>query len=780
MGWARRFAAAALAALALLPAGAGAFGTAMGPLVGITLGQNGEHMRITRHALQCPAPATAGARVVSDGFCIEPATLDRVAGVSGSWGGVGTPDNPRGPFFAGHEWHFLGGDSDVWTPVAARAAATAYPQTRAAAVRTLEQAKALVREHIEIARDAADATVDPRTLAIVPAAVDISSCPDRIDPAATAKCRALYEFGAAMHVLQDFYAHSNWTDRADATRPLGPENVPGYGRSTPIPWMNYRSGAALPAGVVTGCLENAWQREASQCNYGAAGALHRAKHMWIQKDNGQIDPALGAGTSGRGPVNANFARAVTAAVLDTRDKWAQLHEWIDARYPGQPRRADMVWCALTRDDPVRDCQGRVVALVIDSSGSNTTTDPAGLRRTAAASVARSLTSAAEAAAAGGVPDRLVVVDFDDSASVVYPLGDPDGAGAAIAGIDSAGGTHIAGGVRTATSAIIATGPVPGRAAIVVLTDGEDSDQQALAQAIDEAAAQGIQVHQGFLSPPRVANERAHTAHEVSASVQAAIARSGGLFAAIATAADQQTFTDLVTARGLTGIDRSAAGTGGGGPLALGLTVSETLDDALDGHTWTLPGTPGAGVALTVTPAAGRAATVQVLDAGGGAASAASASPGAPVTLRFAPRAAGPVQVLVVADGPSAYTVGASADAAGAVLSPFRAALALPRSAVVARGRPRVSLTRRGRAVSVVRLGRREVWVTWPVRVGATSALRLTMTPPRGRAVTLRGKVPKGATAIVARLSSPGRRRGAWAVRLWAGRRELPPVVVRVR
>jgi hypothetical protein len=33
--------------------------------------------------------------------------------------------------------------------------------------------------------------------------------------------------GRVLHGAQDFYAHSNWADTADPTRPVGVDNPPG-------------------------------------------------------------------------------------------------------------------------------------------------------------------------------------------------------------------------------------------------------------------------------------------------------------------------------------------------------------------------------------------------------------------------------------------------------------------------------------------------------------------------------------------------------------------------
>jgi hypothetical protein len=93
--------------------------------------------------------------------------------------------------------------------------------------------------------------------------------------------------------------------------------------------------------------------EDSHCNYGDGEKLHRAKHQWLNKDEGTIDPKIGEGRTDRGKINDNFKRAVEAAIADSQDKWATLRDRLMSTY-GEKRGAKMI-CALTRDDPEDDC-----------------------------------------------------------------------------------------------------------------------------------------------------------------------------------------------------------------------------------------------------------------------------------------------------------------------------------------------------------------------------------------------------------------------------------------
>ena len=188
---------AALAAAALLvvlaPSQAGAFGTVNG-----FFGQNGEHERITRAALACPAGTP------SDGSCFEPVSVTQIAGTpSGAFGAVGIPDFPPP---AGPDSHCDDGD---YLDPALYPRIASYPQTRA------EADAAILRCRTELAkrfREARDATPDlvGSNGRIDPDEVDISpSCTFVGNISGDAKCDVFDGFGRSLHGVQDFYSHSN-------------------------------------------------------------------------------------------------------------------------------------------------------------------------------------------------------------------------------------------------------------------------------------------------------------------------------------------------------------------------------------------------------------------------------------------------------------------------------------------------------------------------------------------------------------------------------------------
>lgn len=753
----RRVITMALLALGVLAAGA-TQALAYGTIVG--LGQNAEHERMTRRALACPPGTT------STGTCFEAASIGSLAGTSGSVGAVGYPDISS--YINDGSYHCDGGDT---YPVAG------YPQSAGAAAAKLRQCRAVIDARLDQAAAAAARMLGPKNEILGPEVDLSSSCTFVGGVSGRAKCDVLWHLGVALHVTQDFYAHSNWADRADLRpgRLVGVENPDGFGRSSRAPFLDVRGSPGLPRGLITGCFG---LPEGATCNYGGLLGFKyaRVKHLNLNKDKGTISPtpggALGAGTTARGSHSGNFARSVIAAMDDTSDKWATLRERLVAAHGAE--KAALMICALVRDDPVRACQGRVVGLTIDSSGSNTSTDPQNLRIAAGQSLASALTSAADAGP-GGVPDVLTVIDFDSSASVLFPPGDPDAAIPSIAGIDSSGGTFIAGGITTTLGAMTPLGPPVDRSGIVVLTDGEDSDVSALTAAIAGAAARGVRVSFGFLSPPTVTNEAGMTSDAVAPDVQRAIIASGGVFGTISSAADQQTFVDLVRRRGITAVD-SIDGSDDGGALALGLAVSGTLSSKDDRDTWRYSAAPGEGVRATLTPPSGVFQAFELRDDDGRVTAAGSSPAGTPVTLRAKLPRGGQLRLSVGGD-PGVYTLRLDADASAPALPrPRLAGIAVP--PVTVRGAARVSLSPvfRGSTRTIPR--DRTTYVRWGIRARRAGTLQVRMVGPRGFRRTISGRVRRGQKVVAARLTSVGRRRGPWRIDLISNRRVISSVIVR--
>jgi len=298
-----------------------AFGTIIG------MGQNAEHERITRHALVCTDSTTD---------CFQPASLDALAGGKGNWGAVGIPD--RGDLIPVNKMHCDGGD---WLDI------HGYPQTREAAQAALVACRNwMIQKLNDAVRDAGKLVNDENN---VRQSQILLPCTFQPEVKENAKCTVLADFGMLLHASQDFYAHTNWVDHADSMQPIGPANVPGLAKEGRASWIDLRKDTPFPGGLISGCFENA--PEEKYCNYGAG--LSRAKRLTLNKDMGTIDPQIGRGTTPRGLIDDNFARAVEAAIDDTRDKWATLEEQLASTYGDGP--GARMACVLTHDRPLNVC-----------------------------------------------------------------------------------------------------------------------------------------------------------------------------------------------------------------------------------------------------------------------------------------------------------------------------------------------------------------------------------------------------------------------------------------
>jgi len=327
----------------LAPATASAFGT-----VNI-LGQRGEHERITRLALGCRAGQ------LHDGACFEAASLNNVAGTTGTFGAVGAADDiplrlSGGPFY----WHC--DDADYL-------ATPGYPQSRAKATETLNACRQWARDMLFDGRP--DRTIGrtwPVQGAVATAGTLLNSSGnvDVTDPGTgffspsctfdgtlgRAKCNVWEPFGYVLHATEDFYSHSNWADLSNPNQPITITNPPGLGhRDLPAYWDLRNASAALPdPRLATGCYPT------SKC----AGRITHDEGL--NKDKELINVTTGFvsdPTTPRGQIADNAQRAVNDAIGEARRQWAILRFELVARYG--PERGGKMICALTSDSANRSC-----------------------------------------------------------------------------------------------------------------------------------------------------------------------------------------------------------------------------------------------------------------------------------------------------------------------------------------------------------------------------------------------------------------------------------------
>ncbi|GAA4603409.1 hypothetical protein GCM10023195_11270 [Actinoallomurus liliacearum] len=320
-----------------------------------TVGHLAEHERITRAALGCASGAGSD--------CFEPRSLDQVAGKKGTFGAVGSPDNPLTGEILTSAAHCDNADY-VDGP-------DYRPQDRqratAALIECVDHARARVRAGLRRAADLLDrdGRIKPGEVSLKP-----SLFPPRPNGDCTfnrvsgrAKCDVIEEFGRALHAVQDFYSHSNWADQA-AAGPVGVHNPPGGRQGGVSPLFALfgaePTGTNVPGWLTTGCFDAqaAITGERAGCT---DGGRTRLKHAWINKDHGVIDARTGVTSctedgknvcTARGQVQDNFSRAVRLAIDDTRRQWHDFAAAVRQTYPG---RGDRIICALTHDDPTTTC-----------------------------------------------------------------------------------------------------------------------------------------------------------------------------------------------------------------------------------------------------------------------------------------------------------------------------------------------------------------------------------------------------------------------------------------
>jgi hypothetical protein len=324
-----------LVAQTVKPSTASAFGTING------LGQRAEHERITRAALAC-APG-----VKSTGDCFEPRSIDQLAGHTGTFGAVGSPDLDE---FNDPTAHC---DNADYLNVAG------YPQSRATATANLlacvnhlrqrfgqgvNGAAGLFDSNGDLRGDQADITSDCTFVGGVPG---------------RAKCNAIEGLGRALHGAQDFYSHSNWADQSDPSRPISISNPPGLGLPGPSPILDLAgtSTPTIPTDLTTGYYAGIFSDKCPGKN--------RVTHACLNKDEALIDPTSGAASdpkTPRGQVGGNEQAAVSGAIAETRRQWSDFKTAIINRYGAD--LGNRMILAICQDVPTVD-----LVFAIDTTGS---------------------------------------------------------------------------------------------------------------------------------------------------------------------------------------------------------------------------------------------------------------------------------------------------------------------------------------------------------------------------------------------------------------------------
>ena len=270
-----------------------------------------------------------------------------LAGDKGTIGAIGVPDIPPEDAPAHCD------DADYLPGVDP-------PERRSAATLQLQRCWAHLRRRFNQGVRAAGAMLDAKDR-IRPRAVNLSrsSCTFVFRVPWRAKCNALEGFGSALHGVQDFYSHSNWADEADGTRPIGPQPArpqskrpgPSHG---PAPGRDGDSAGRLGHRVLRPIrLEVQWAHRPSGAakDYGAINPHTGAATPTSRVPAGAPTPPSGATV--RSLVGTNFQKAVTGAIADTRRQWVDFRAEVISQHGA--KRGNLIVCALTHDDPPRDC-----------------------------------------------------------------------------------------------------------------------------------------------------------------------------------------------------------------------------------------------------------------------------------------------------------------------------------------------------------------------------------------------------------------------------------------
>ncbi|MFD3543162.1 CinY protein [Streptomyces sp. NPDC058662] len=168
-----------------------------------------------------------------------------------------------------------------------------------------------------------------------------------------AKCDVLEQLGRGWHQIQDFYAHSNWTDRPPPG-PVGLADPPGLARTDVAPFLDIRrystlrdadwtkdARARIPVDLTTGCYP-----DFDSTGVKAEDCADRVSHnQGLNKDT--------AG-SRRSKNGDNFDRAVSGATAEIKRQWNDFKAELLTAYPDH-RRGERMICALVHDDPQAHC-----------------------------------------------------------------------------------------------------------------------------------------------------------------------------------------------------------------------------------------------------------------------------------------------------------------------------------------------------------------------------------------------------------------------------------------
>ncbi|MFJ8692630.1 hypothetical protein [Streptomyces roseolilacinus] len=196
---------------------------------------------------------------------------------------------------------------------------------------------------------AADRLVDAQGK-VLPKQVNLNSPCNWNDQPGRAKCDVYEHLGRAWHPIEDFYAHSNWTDSPHPYE-IGVYNPPGLNRQTLPEFFSLHRYSSMS--------EQRWVKDATRHipNDLSTGCYpNKDSTGHVSNCNGRIlhDGALSKDTLGdrRSGIHSNFSNASDMAIKDIERQWRDFKDALRKRY--NDRAAPMI-CALTHDNPATKC-----------------------------------------------------------------------------------------------------------------------------------------------------------------------------------------------------------------------------------------------------------------------------------------------------------------------------------------------------------------------------------------------------------------------------------------
>ncbi|MFD0400518.1 hypothetical protein ACFVHI_20875 [Kitasatospora sp. NPDC127121] len=250
-----------------------------------------------------------------------------------------------------------------------------YPRTRKQATENLQACAQFAFTQFKNAVKAADGLVDGSGKPYQDQ-VRTKECKYDLGTGGQKKCVVLEGLGRWWHVVEDFYAHSNYADKAAPGQSLGFDNVPGLALKAPAPFFNMKEfyahgneladldqfGKMVPDELTTGCFHNESdaqhkQKDNNDCvrHSDHPGVAPRVTHqddctdsycgngIGLSKDDTWRRRSMVEFASG----TTNYDQVIGQVTDEVRQQWGYFKQVLATEYGSM--RADAMIKAITND-----------------------------------------------------------------------------------------------------------------------------------------------------------------------------------------------------------------------------------------------------------------------------------------------------------------------------------------------------------------------------------------------------------------------------------------------